>query len=400
MLAGRRFRVEFTPEQAEYAERIGAACRAVWNIGLEQRREYRRRGAWMNFAPQSRELTEARADNPWLADVPRDCLAQALMDLESACRRHGTFKVHWRSGRRWTPSFRFPKGARMVVERLGRRHARIKLPKFGWVKFRQSCSLRDVTIRSATLTRDGDHWFISLLVDDGIESRTAHEAPGTAIGVDRGVAIAISTSAGDQIDRDFVRKGERRRSLNLQRKMARSKRGSSNRGRVRTANAKVLRRQTNRRRDFCAQTASRLAKANALIVLEDLNIQKMTKSAKGTADNPGVDVRRKSELNRAILSKGWGIFEQCLRSSARYTGTQIIKVNPAYTSQRCSQCQHVDPKSRESQAVFRCTNCEHSEHADMNAAKNILAAGLAVAACGDFSPLGTSTKQEPAGTRK
>lgn len=125
MLTGRRFRVEFTGEQAEFAEQIGAVCRAVWNTGLEQRREYRRRGAWMNYQPQAKELAEAKSEHLWLKDVPGHCLQQTLMDLDRACREHGTWKVRWRSGRRWAPSFRFPEGSKMVVERLSRRHARI-----------------------------------------------------------------------------------------------------------------------------------------------------------------------------------------------------------------------------------------------------------------------------------
>ncbi|KZS76364.1 hypothetical protein A4G26_21930 [Mycobacterium kansasii] len=93
MLTGRRFQVEFTDEQAGYAEQVGAACRAVWNTGLEQRREYRRRGAWMSYGPQAHELAEAKAEQAWLKDVPGHCLQQTLMDLAKACREHGTFAV-------------------------------------------------------------------------------------------------------------------------------------------------------------------------------------------------------------------------------------------------------------------------------------------------------------------
>lgn len=99
----------------------------------------------------------------------------------------------------------------------------------------------------------------------------------------------------------------------------------------------------------------------------------------------------KSGLNKAILSKGWYRFEQALKSVSRYTGTKVVKVPAAFTSLRCSACGHVDPKSRESQAVFRCSNCSSpAQHADVNAAKNILAAGRALGlnadsqnACGD-----------------
>lgn len=109
----------------------------------------------------------------------------------------------------------------------------------------------------------------------------------------------------------------------------------------------------------------------------------MLRTAKGTLDNPGRNVKAKSGLKRAILAKGWHQFALALSSTARYIGTAVITVPAAYTSQRCSACGHVDPRSRESQAVFRCTHCAHTEHADVNAAKNILAAGLAVIACED-----------------
>lgn len=123
MLAGRRFRVEFTDEQAVSADQIGAACRAVWNTGLEQRREYRRRGAWMNYRPQAHEPAEAKTAQLWLKVVPGHCLQQTLMDLDRACREHGTFKVRWRSGRRRVPSFRFPDGNKMELQNLNRRRA-------------------------------------------------------------------------------------------------------------------------------------------------------------------------------------------------------------------------------------------------------------------------------------
>ena len=118
---------------------------------------------------------------------------------------------------------------------------------------------------------------------------------------------------------------------------------------------------------------------------------------------PGRNVTTKSGLNRAILSKGWHQFNLALESAARYSGTLVVSVPAAYTSQRCSACGHVDPKSRESQAVFRCTHCAHHEHADVNAAKNILAAGLAVTACEDNARpavRAASVKQEPAGNRE
>lgn len=404
MLTGRRFQVQLTDGQAEYAERIASACRAVWNIGLEQRRAYRQRGAWINYREQAGELAEAKAEQAWLADTPGHCLQQTLMDLDTACRRHGTFRVRWRSSRRWRPSFRFPEGNKMVVEQLNRRHARVKLPKLGWVRLRLSRRLNGSVIRSATLSRDGKHWYVSFLVDDKHQTPVTHALPGTAVGVDRGVAVAIATSDGGLADRDFLSDGEQRRALRLQRQLSRSDKSSHNRVKVQAALRVIRSRERHRRKDFCAKTAHRLASDNALVVIEALKTKQMTRSAKGTLQAPGTNIRAKSGLNRAILSKGWHQFALALSSAARYTGTCVIAVPAQYTSQRCSSCRQVDPKSRESQAVFRCNHCSRpSEHADVNAAKNILAAGLAVIACEDTPPPSggvASTKQEPAGNRK
>jgi putative transposase len=404
MLTGRRFRIEFSGEQTLFAERIGSVCRAVWNTGLEQRRVYRQRGAWMNYPEQAHELAEAKSEHPWLGEVPGHCLQQTLMDLDKACREHGTFRVRWRSGRRWRPSFRFPEGSKMAVQRLNRRHARVKLPKLGWVKFRMSRRLDGEAIRSATVSRQGRHWFVSFLVDDGRKAPPTHSAPGSAVGADRGLVVAVATSDGELCDREFVTAGERRRALRLQRQLSRCAKRGRNRDKTRTALGVIRSRERHRRADFCAQTARRLTAGNAVVVVEDLKTKQMTRTAKGTLAEPGRNVKAKSGLNRAILTKGWHQFSLALASSARYSGTTVVTVPAAYTSQRCSSCGQVDPKSRESQAVFRCTTCGHGPvHADVNAAKNILAAGLAVTACGEITaPAGAvrTLKQEPAGNRE
>jgi putative transposase len=391
MLTGRRFRLGLTEAQAVLAQQTADACRAVYSTGLEQRREYRRRGAWINYEQQAHELVEAKTEHAWLKEVPAHCLQQTLMDLDQACRRYGTFRVRWRSARRSVPSFRFPEGSKMEVEKLNRRTSRVKLPKLGWVKFRASRCLDGETIRSATVTRDGKHWFVSFLVDDGKTTPAQHALPGTAVGVDRGVTVAVATSAGDLLDQVFTTPGERRRALRLQRTLSRAAKGSANRNKTRAALGKVRARERRRRQDFCQKTAHTLAHHNAVVALEKLPVRTMSSRAKPVADpaQPGQYLPNggsaKSGLNRAILSKGWHRFEVALKSAARYSGTQVVKVPAAFTSQRCSACGHVDPKSRESQAVFRCTHCSRpAEHADVNAAKNILAAGLlAVSACGD-----------------
>ncbi|MEU6741307.1 helix-turn-helix domain-containing protein [Streptosporangium sandarakinum] len=93
MLTGRRYRLDLTPVQAAFAEQVGGICRSVWNTALEQRREYRRRGASIGHATQCAQLAEAKRDFPWLADAPSQVLQQTLKDLEQAVKAHGTWKV-------------------------------------------------------------------------------------------------------------------------------------------------------------------------------------------------------------------------------------------------------------------------------------------------------------------
>ncbi|MFF3911855.1 RNA-guided endonuclease InsQ/TnpB family protein, partial [Streptomyces sp. NPDC001852] len=187
MLSGRRYRLELTAEQAEQCEKFADVCRSVWNTGLEQRREYRRRGAWMKDALQCKELAEAKCEHEWLKAAPSHILQQTLKDLDRACLDHGTFKIRWRSKVRWSPSFRFPDSKQVTVERLGRTWGRVKLPKLGWVRFRWSRPLGG-EIRSVTVSEKSGRWFVSFLVDDGAVTPDLHALPGTAVGVDRGVA--------------------------------------------------------------------------------------------------------------------------------------------------------------------------------------------------------------------
>src|SRR5664279_1546070 len=223
MLSGRRFRVRFTPDQLAYADEVAGVCLAVWNTGLDQRRQYRERRAWINYPQQCHELAYAKLDPDfaWIKDVPGHCLQHTLNDLDKACRMHSTCKVKFRSKARWSPSFRFPEGKHMRVQRLSKRWAQVNLPKFGQVRFRWTREL-DGTIRSATLTRDGVHgdWFLSILVEDGIQEATPDPAL-PAVGIDRGVVIALALSDGRMLDQQFTSPSEQAAIVRLQQQAAR-----------------------------------------------------------------------------------------------------------------------------------------------------------------------------------
>jgi putative transposase len=115
-----------------------------------------------------------------------------------------------------------------------------------------------------------------------------------------------------------------------------------------------------------------------VIALEDLKVANMSRSAQGTVEAPGKNVRQKAGLNRGILDQAWGEFARQLEYKTAALGGAVVYVNAAYSSQECRVCGHVDRANRKTQASFLCTACGNSENADTHAAKNILARGVAV----------------------
>jgi putative transposase len=147
--------------------------------------------------------------------------------------------------------------------------------------------------------------------------------------------------------------------------------------------------ETDRRKDWAEKASTGIARRFDLIRVEDLKIGNMTRSAKGTAGDPGRNVRAKAGLNREILRSGWGLLVRRLQDKAP---GRVQKVKPQFTSQRCSACGQVDADSRESQARFVCTACGYAGNADVNAARNI-AAGHAVTARGGFRDAGPVNRE-------
>ena len=156
----------------------------------------------------------------------------------------------------------------------------------------------------------------------------------------------------------------------MQRTLARARRGSNRRGRVKHLIARLRARERDRRKDWAEKVSTGIARRFGLIRVEDLKIAGITRSAKGTREDPGRNVGAKARLNRAILGAGWGLLVRRLRDKAP---GRVEKISPAFTSQRCSACGHVDAHSRESQARFVCTACGFVGDADVNVAINIAA---------------------------
>jgi putative transposase len=375
------------------------ALRALWNAALEQRKTaWRRCGTSVSLAEQCLDLTAAREAIPWVQDVPAQAAQQTLPDLDRAFARFfsGLGRYPRFRSRRRNPGIHFPQ--RVQVRRINRRWGAIRLAKLGWVRF---CWTRSPAgqVRHATVTRDALGWHVSLCVE--LKAVPANASSGPPVGIDRGVVALAATSDGELVEGEFWSEAERRRYRVLQQRLARQGRGSRRRQRTVQCIARLRARVARRRRDKLHKLSHRLATSHHLLALEELDVGAMTRSAKGTMDKAGINVKAKAGLNREILERGWGELRRQLAYKCRWYGAALVDVPAHRTSQTCSACNVLDASSRESQARFRCRACGHSEHADVNAAQVILAraqkmtaGGPSVAARGGLA-VGRPAKREP-----
>jgi len=337
-------------------------------------------GTSPGYLEQCRQLTQARAGYPWLAAGSQTVQQQALRDFTQAIAAffdpgNPARRPSWRKAGR-DEGFRIVgRGRQWDLRRVSRHVGQVWVPKAGWIRFRWSRPVPEGA-KSYRVTQDrAGRWHVAFAVIPGPVPAPGN---GQVVGIDRGVAVSAALSTGQLLHCPALTGRERARLRRLQRTLARAKRGSNRRGRVRHAIARLRARERDRRKDWAEKTSTGIARRFDVIRVEDLKIGNMTRSAKGTRENPGKNVRAKAGLNRGILRSGWGLLVRRLEEKAR---GRVEKIKPALTSQRCSACGQVDRASRESQAVFRCTACGFAGNADVNAAKNI-AAGHAVTARG------------------
>ena len=374
------FRYRLYPERSQSpgCERHSADSRFVWNLALEQANCWRPgRGPMPGSAERHRQLAEARAGS-WLGTGSSSVQQQALRDFDQALR-------NWWAGTHRRPRWR-TKGVDegfcirdVKARRIARKWAEVHVPKVGWVRFRLTRPLGEHGMARVTKDRAG-RWHVSFSAPQPPVTRTA---TGTAVGIDMGVAHVVTTSAGDHLDVPGLRPGEQARLLRLERQKARRRAGSNRYARTKHAIAVLHARAADRRKDWVEKTSTRLVAGHDLIVFEDLRVKDMLRSARGSVESPGRNVAAKAGLNRRIAASGWSrLVRRTTEKAAASQGCEVVRVDPRHTSQRCSVCSHVDPSNRSSQAVFRCGGCGHADNADVNAAKNILAAGLAATARG------------------
>jgi transposase len=366
------------PEQEAIMLRHSAHARYVWNLAVEQQSHWRSgRQSAPGYLEQCRQLTAARMEYAWLREGLQMVQQQALRDFAQAM-------VNFFAGTHRRPTWRKAgrkEGFRIVavkpgdVRRLNRNWGQVRVPKVGWVRFRWSRAVPDGA-KSFRITRDGvGHWHVAFAV---IPEPVPAPGTGQTVGIDRGVAVSAALSTGELLHVPDLSEQEQKRLKRLERRLSRAKRGSNRRGQTRLAVAKLKGCEADRRKDWCEKVSTDIARRFDVIRVENLKVENMTRSARGTVRAPGRNVQAKAALNQGIRRSGWGLLVRRLEEKA---SGRVERVPPAFTSQRCSACGHVAAESRENQALFRCAACGFMLNADVNAAKNI-AAGHAVSARG------------------
>ena len=376
-----RYTLESTRMQDEALQAWAPALRFVWNWMLAQRRDAYKASEGrvkLGYHEQAAQLPAMKALFPWLAALPSQALQQTLMDLDKAFRNFFEGRAAYpafKSKASGNPGIRWPQG----VEVNGRA---VFLPKLGWIKARFSRPLTG-RIRSATVQSDGLRWQVSILCE--VEQVLSPASTGPAIGIDMGVQASLAVSDLRLIELPVADRAERTRSQMLARRVSRCVPGSKRHSKAKRRLLVFRRKVSNRVQDRRHKITTHLAKNHGLIVIEDLALKTMTRSARGTVEHPGKNVAAKSGLNRAMLAQGHAETARQLAYKASWLGGEVRKVNPAFTSQTCPACGHVAVENRPSRAVFRCVKCCHGGHADVIAAQNILSAGLAATARGGAS---------------
>jgi putative transposase len=364
-----RFRFYPTKEQANILAQTFGCVRYVYNRTLAERTQnwYENKQS-TSYLQTSKNLTAMKkdTDSPWLTEVSSVALQQSLRHQQVAFTnffakraKYPTFKKrsNTQSAEYTVSGYKYVNGQITL--------AKMKQP----LKIRWSQTLpKGIKPATVTVTKDASHrYHISILVDDP----TIQPLPETDsnVGLDLGIGSLVTLSTGEKIVNIKSLKRYRQKLRRLQQNVSRKKKGSENRKKAVLKLAKCHAKIADTRKDYMHKTTSRIINENQVICIEDLNVNGMMK-------NHG--------LAGALSDASFGEFKRQLEYKAKWCGRTVVKVDRWFpSSKRCSDCGCVVSKLPLNIRSWVCVSCGVMHDRDVNAAKNILAAGLAVLVCGD-----------------
>ena len=398
------YRLRLTRAKHAALDAILNGQRHLYNAALEERASAWRNGnVSINLNDQTKSLTKIRAFDAAYGSVPYNVSKWTLKRLDNAFkaffRRAKTGRrpgfPRFRSASRWK-SFGFHQKAGLQAKDdrlflsggiIGALHLKMHRP------------LPDgAVIKSAVFTKESGVWRVALSCKVPLDTANDND---TSIGIDVGVEHLATDSGGRHYANARIGDERARRLRRAQRALARCRRGSKRRHKIRKQLAREQRALRNARTTHLHDVANAIVRSASTIFVEDLRIKNITRSTKGTLDAPGTNVRQKAGLNRALADAAPGRLISMIAYKAESTGGRMIKVDPRNTSKTCSSCGTVAPKAL---SVRRhVCPCGADMHRDHNAAINILERGLVahgaarrpgepnVAGCGVRAPGKTDT---------
>jgi len=366
----RAFRYRFYPtdEQAAELSRTFGCVRLVYNKALEERTR-----AWygeqrrISYVQSSAALTQWKKTEElaFLTEVSSVPLQQALRHLQTAFTNFFARRAKY-------PRYKSRKKSRALAEYTRSaftwREGKLTLAKMADpLDIRWSRPLPEgAEPTTVTVSRDAaGRWFVSLLCEDTV---TAAPAVHAAVGLDAGITSLVTLSTGEKIANPRHERRDRARLARAQRALSRKVKGSANRAKARRRVAKVHARIADRRRDFLHKLTSRIVHENQVVVIEDLTVRNLLK-------NGG--------LARAISDAAWRDLRSMLEYKCAWYGRELVVIDRFFPSSKlCGSCGTVGGKLPLNVREWTCDDCGTVHDRDVNAARNILAAGLAAAACG------------------
>ncbi len=342
------------------------------------------------FLRKTNEYSFLRDSHSQIVQQKLKDLERAMSDCFKGLRDFPRFKKKGQAvGFRYPQGVTFKNGGVYLPKITGRKKTTGFHNSFKNVKFEgRKCKIKEdgvwieAAVENVTITKDGEDFFMSVQIayEKNIKSKI-----GTIVGIDLGTKDIITTSDGHKLEaKNFLRKSEHKiaklnRKLSVKQGAKKGEKQSNNYKKVNQMLTKEYRKIRNRRKDFLHKLTTKLSKNHALLVCEDLNVKHMSKSAKGTIEQPGRKVKSKSGLNKSILDQGWYELVRQLEYKTTWYGSTLKKVDPRFTSQKCNSCGFVSKANRKKK-TFLCLKCSHKDDSDINAAKNIRAAGLEILA--------------------
>lgn len=391
------YKYELKPngQQLRDMRQFSGACRFVFNKALAlQKTNHEAGNKFIGYVAMAKLLTAWRksTDTGWLSLAPVHPLQHALKDLERAYKtffaKRAEFPRFKKKG--MGDSFRYPDAKQFKIDAS---NSRVFLPKLGWISYRNSRELLG-TAKNITVSSNGGKWFVSIQTEREI-AEPAHPS-ASIIGIDVGITRFATLSDGSFIEPLNTFRKHEQRLARYQRAMSRKTKFSNNWKKAKARVQKLHTRIANVRRDFLHKTSTTISQNHAIVCIEDLQVRNMSRSAAGSSETPGRNVKAKSGLNKSILDQGWFEFRRQLEYKQVWQGGEVLAVPPRNTSRTCPCCGHVSAENRQTQARFACVECGYENNADLVGAINVLAAGHAVLACGGMVQSGRPAKQEPA----